>query len=281
MSPRPFAQVDVFTAEGYRGNPVAVVGDADGLDDRQMQRFANWTNLSETTFLLAPTVPGADYRVRIFTPSRELPFAGHPTLGTAHVWLEAHPEAAGRERIVQECAAGSIAVQRDGPGRLAFAAPPRTRSGPVDEALVRRIAGLLGLEREAIVDAEWVVNGPEWVAVLLGSAAEVLALTPGTLTDLEIGVAGPHPAGAEVALEVRGFYPQSGATAEDPVTGSLNAGLAQWLLGCGRLRAPYVAAQGTALGRRGRVHVSQGAGADATIWIGGGTVTCVSGTVEL
>jgi PhzF family phenazine biosynthesis protein len=275
---RPFRQVDVFTTQAYSGNPVAVVLDADDLDETQMQRFAHWTNLSETTFLLAPTVAGADYRVRIFTPSLELPFAGHPTLGTAHVWLAHHPQAADRERLVQECAAGLIPLRRDG-GRLAFAAPPRTRSGPVDEALVARIARLLNIDRAAIVDAEWAVNGPPWVAVLLRSAQEVLALRPGFVEDLDIGVVGPHSDGSPTAFEVRAFYPQNGATAEDPVTGSLNAGLAQWLLGSGRATAPYVAAQGTALGRRGRVHVDQDA--DGTIWIGGGTVTCVSGEVAL
>jgi PhzF family phenazine biosynthesis protein len=277
---RPFRQVDVFTTDPYRGNPVAVVLDADDLDDEQMQEFANWTNLSETTFLLTPSAPGADYRVRIFTPSQELPFAGHPTLGTAHVWLQTHPEAAGRDWLVQECAAGLIELRRDvtGSGGLAFAAPPRTRSGPVGEELVVHLAELLGIAREAIIDAEWAVNGPGWVAVLLGSAAEVLALAPG-LVDGDIGVVGPHPAGHETAFEVRAFYPQNGATAEDPVTGSLNAGVAQWLLGSGRATAPYVAAQGTALGRRGRVQVSQDP--DGTIWIGGGTVTCVNGDVAL
>jgi PhzF family phenazine biosynthesis protein len=277
---RPVRQVDVFTTEPYRGNPVAVVLEADGLDDATMQRFANWTNLSETTFLLEPTVAGADYRVRIFTPTQELPFAGHPTLGTAHAWLETHPEAGGRDRLVQECAAGLIALRRDlqGDGSLAFAAPPRTRSGPVDEALVARIAAQLGIERAAILDAEWAVNGPTWIAILLGSAQEVLDLRPG-LVDADVGVVGPHPAGSPTAFEVRAFYPQNGATAEDPVTGSLNAGLAQWLLGSGRASAPYVAAQGTALGREGRVHVSLDP--DGTIWIGGGTVTCISGDVAL
>jgi PhzF family phenazine biosynthesis protein len=278
---RPFRQVDVFTTQAHAGNPVAVVHDADGLDDAAMQRFANWTNLSETTFLLRPTVAGADYRVRIFTPATELPFAGHPTLGSAHAWLEAHPLEAGRERFVQECAAGLVDLRRDpsADGRLAFAAPPRTRTGPVEEALIAHVAGVLRIDREAIVDAEWAVNGPPWMAVLLGSAEEVLALAPGPVGDLDIGVVGPWEPGADPAFEVRAFYPHNGATAEDPVTGSLNAALAQWLLGSGRATAPYVAAQGTALGRRGRVHVSRDE--DATIWIGGGTVTCVSGFAEL
>lgn len=273
---RPFAQVDVFTDAPYHGNPVAVVLDADGLSAEQMQRFAAWTNLSETTFVLRPTVAGADYRVRIFTPTRELPFAGHPTLGTCHAWLEHRPGQA-RGLLVQECAAGLISVRRNAAG-LAFAAPPRVRSGAVEEELIARIAGQLGIARAAILDAEWCANGPQWIAVLLDSAEAVLALAPG-LVDGDVGVVGPHPPGAAAAFEVRAFYPQHGATAEDPVTGSLNAALAQWLLASGQATAPYVAAQGTALGRRGRVHVTQDE--DATIWIGGGTVTCVKGEVVL
>jgi len=253
---RAFRQVDVFTDTPYLGNPVAVVLDADGLADADMQRFARWTNLSETTFVLPPTADGADYRVRIFTPSVELPFAGHPTLGTCHAWLEAGgtPRQAGT--AVQECAAGLIPV-RHAAGRLAFAAPPLLRSGPVDEPLVRHLAEVLGVDRGDIVDAEWADNGPGWVAVLLDSAEAVLALRPG-VTDLDVGVAGPYPPGSPQAFEVRAFTPKVGGTDEDPVTGSLNASLAQWLLGTGRATAPYVASQGTVLGRRGRVHISLG-----------------------
>jgi len=274
---RPFRQVDVFTDTPYRGNPVAVVLDAAGLADEEMQRFANWTNLSETTFVLPPADEGADYRVRIFTPLLELPFAGHPTLGTCHAWLERHPALGDRQRFVQECGAGLVEVRRT-PEGLAFAAPPLVRSGPVEESLVQHIASVLGIERADIVDAEWADNGPGWVAVLLESAERVLALEPGAV-DLDIGVAGPHPDAAPHAFEVRAFVPSSGSTVEDPVTGSLNASLAQWLLRTGRAGAPYVAAQGTALGRAGRVHLSQSP--DGTIWVGGGTVTCVTGEVEL
>jgi PhzF family phenazine biosynthesis protein len=274
---RPFAQVDVFTATAYAGNPVAVVLDADGLTTEQMQRVANWTNLSETTFVLPPTAPGADYRVRIFTPVLELPFAGHPTLGTCHAWLAAGRRPQGDGVVVQECGAGLVRVRRTGVG-LAFAAPPLVREGPVEEELVRRIATVLGIERAEIEDSQWVDNGPGWVAVLLRSAEAVLALRPGYV-DFDLGVVGPREPGSAEAFEVRAFFPKDGATVEDPVTGSLNASLAEWLLRTGRARAPYVASQGTALGRAGRVHIETDA--DGTIWVGGGTVTCVAGEVEL
>ena len=273
---RPFAQVDVFTKTPYAGNPVAVVLDGSGLTSEAMQRFANWTNPSETTFVLPPSDPAADYRVRIFTPSRELPFAGHPTLGTCHAWLT-HGGGASKDVIVQECEAGLIPVRRSG-DELAFAAPPLLRSGPVDEALVGRIAKLAGIERARILAAEWVVNGPEWIGILLADADEVLALRPGAM-DFDLGVVGPYPEGSPAAFEVRGFFPKDGATAEDPVTGSLNASLAQWLLASGRATAPYVASQGTVLGRAGRVHISTDA--DGAVWVGGGTVTCISGTVDI
>ena len=272
---RRFAQVDVFTDTPYAGNPVAVVLDGSGLDTEAMQRFASWTNLSETTFVLEPEDERADYRVRIFTPVAELPFAGHPTLGTCHAWLT------GREHdgdaIVQECAAGLVDVRRTD-GRLAFAAPPLVRWGEVDEKLIGEIAGVLGISRAEILDAQWADNGPGWVAVLLEDADAVLAVRP-SYGELEIGVVGPHPADAGEAIEVRAFFPKAGALIEDPVTGSLNASLADWLLRTGRVSAPYVARQGTALGRAGRVHVTQDE--DGTIWVGGGTVTCVAGEVEL
>ena len=274
---RPFRQIDVFTTVPYRGNPVAVVLDARDLDSEQMQRFAHWTNLSETTFVLQPNDPAADYRLRIFTPVAELPFAGHPTLGTCHAWLSAGGVPKRDDLIVQECNAGLIPIRRTDDG-LAFAAPPLVRSGPVDEALVDEIAGVLGIERAAIVDSQWADNGPGWVAVLLEDADGVLALEP-RYTELDIGVVGPHPEGSPEAWEVRAFFPKDGAIVEDPVTGSLNASLAEWLLRTGRATAPYVASQGTVLGRAGRVHVSQDD--DGTIWIGGGTVTCVSGEVEI
>ncbi|TMR88140.1 PhzF family phenazine biosynthesis protein [Nonomuraea basaltis] len=274
---RAFTQVDVFTATPYHGNALAVVLDGEGLSTEQMQRFAAWTNLSETTFLLPPGTPEADYRVRIFTPATELPFAGHPTLGTCHAWLEAGgaPRQAGE--IVQECGAGLVRVRRTGEG-LAFQAPPLVRSGPVEEPLVERIAESLGIARNAMVAVEWADNGPGWVAVLLADAESVLALRPGTVP-VDVGVAGPYPEGAECAFEVRAFFPLQGATVEDPVTGSLNASLAQWLLREGRVKAPYVASQGTALGRSGRVHVSTDA--EENVWVGGAVVTCVTGQVEL
>ncbi len=274
---RTFRQVDVFTTAPYRGNPVAVVHDADGLTTEEMARFANWTNLSETTFLLRPTDPGADYRVRIFTPVAELPFAGHPTLGTCHAWLEVGGTPGGDDTIVQECQAGLIAIRR-GDGRLAFAAPPLVRSGAVEDEVLERVVEQLRIERDAVVDAEWVDNGPGWVAVWLRSVDEVLAIRPGPV-DLDIGVAGPQPPGSEAAIEVRAFFPKDGSTVEDPVTGSLNASLAGWLLRTGRVTSPYVASQGTVLGRAGRAFIDQDA--DGRIWVGGGTVTCVTGAVDL
>jgi PhzF family phenazine biosynthesis protein len=274
---RPFVEVDVFTADPYGGNPVAVVLDGSGLTTEEMQRFANWTNLSETTFVLPPRAAEADYEVRIFTPVAELPFAGHPTLGTCHAWLEASGAPADDDVVMQQCAAGLVAIRRTADG-LAFGAPPLVRSGPVEDDLVDQIASVLGIARAEIVDAQWADNGPGWVAVLLADADAVLALTPG-FANLDIGVVGPHPGGSECAFEVRAFFPKDDTLVEDPVTGSLNASLAEWLLRTGRATAPYVAAQGTALGRRGRVHISSDD--DGTIWVGGGTVTCVTGEVAL
>lgn len=272
---RRLNQVDVFSTTPYGGNPVAVVLDGEGLTTDEMQRFAHWMNLSETTFVLPPTTPDADYRVRIFTPVTEHPFAGHPTLGTCHAWLAA----CGKEPdvVVQECGAGLISVRRTATG-LAFAAPPLIRSGPVEESLVQQIASALGIERGEIVDAQWADNGPGWVAVLLADADAVLALRP-RYADLSLGLVGPYPEGSPQAFEVRAFAPRDGSMMEDPVTGSLNASLAEWLLRTGRARAPYVASQGTTLGRSGRIHISRDE--DGTIWVGGGTVTCVTGEVEL
>ncbi|HEY2719712.1 MAG TPA: PhzF family phenazine biosynthesis protein [Solirubrobacteraceae bacterium] len=272
---RRYCVIDVFTSTPYLGNPVAVVLDGSGLSTEQMQRFAAWTNLSETTFVLPATTPEADYFARIFTPVLELPFAGHPTLGTCHAWLQARGE--GESRVVQQCAAGLVPLRASSDG-IAFAAPPLLREGPVQEQLLARIAGVLNIERSQILDAEWVDNGPGWVAVLLEDAEAVLALRPG-FVDVDLGVVGPYPPGAPEAFEVRAFFPKDGMTVEDPVTGSLNASLAPWLLRTGRAATPYVVSQGTALGRRGRVHVSRDD--DGTIWVGGGTVTCVSGQVEL
>lgn len=282
---RRFAQVDVFTASPYRGNPVAVVLDAEGLTTDEMARFTQWTNLSEATFVLPPAQPAADYRVRIFCPAsgatpevaRELPFAGHPTLGTCHAWLMSGGAPRCADMVVQECLAGLVRVRRGLDG-LAFAAPPVIRSGPVDEPLVQHIASLLRIDRDDIMDAAWCDNGPGWVAVLLRTAEAVLALAPGPV-DIDLGVVGPYPDESPAAFEVRAFFPKQGTTAEDPVTGSLNASLAQWLIGSERARAPYIVRQGSVLGRAGRVHISQDA--DGTIWVGGGTITCVSGHVEL
>lgn len=274
---RAFRQVDVFTAEPLLGNPVAVVHDADGLSDEQMQAFARWTNLSETTFLLTPQDPAADYRLRIFTPATELPFAGHPTLGSAHAWLEAGGVPAG-ERLVQECGVGLVELRRDG-GRLAFAAPALIRSGPVEDDLVEQIVTALGITRADVLDIAWADNGPGWVGLRMASAEQVLALTPSyAALPVDVGVVGPHREGAECAVEVRAFVPHAAGITEDPVTGSLNASLAQWLAG-DVLPASYVAAQGTVLGRRGRVHVETAE--DGTIWVGGDTLSTVHGRVTL
>lgn len=291
---RPFSQVDVFTAVPYRGNPVAVVHDGSGLSDEELQRFARWTNLSETTFLLPPTDPAADYRVRIFTTTAELPFAGHPTIGTCHAWLAAGGVPKTDGVIVQECGVGLVTL-RQNDGRLAFAAPGLLRSGPVSEEDVSKVCRVLQVGRSEIVDAQWADNGPGWIAVLLESADAVLALSPdfgaeeaydiGVVGPYPIGVAGPHKIGVagphdegDVALEVRAFFRSGGQAAEDPVTGSLNAALAQWFLSSGRLASPYIAAQGTAIGRAGRVWVEE---ADGEVWVGGDAVTCIEGTVEI
>lgn len=274
---RRFLQVDVFGAGPYFGNPLAVVLDAEGLDDAALQRFAQWTNLSETTFVLPTTNADADYRVRIFTPTGELPFAGHPTLGTCHAWLRDGGQPASSDHIVQECGAGLVRIRQTNNG-LAFAAPALVRSGDVEPALISRIATMLRIDEAKIVGSQWVDNGPGWVAVLLRDAQAVLELTPGDV-DIDLGVAGLYPESSDMAVEVRSFFPVNGATVEDPVTGSLNASLAQWLLATERLRAPYTASQGTVLGRKGRVNISQDD--EGTIWVAGNTVTCIDGTVDL
>jgi len=282
---RRFHQLDVFSAVPLRGNPLAVVHAAQGLDDVTLAAFARWTNLSETSFLLPPTEPaaagaaGADYRVRIFTPGGELPFAGHPTLGSCHAWLAAGGVPQNADFVVQECGVGLVRVRRQGQ-RLAFAAPPLRRTGPLEAALVQRIASGLGLTASDIVLHQWVDNGPGWCAVMLKSAAQVLAVTPDSslLGDIKLGLVGPHPARAHAAFEVRAFFPVPAGLIEDPVTGSLNASLAQWLIGAGLAPASYVAAQGTALGRAGRVFVDQD-GVD--IWIGGDVCVCIDGSVSL
>lgn len=285
---RAFRQVDVFTDRAYAGNPLAVVLDGEGLSTGDMQAFADWTNLSETTFLLPPDTPQADYRVRIFSPGRELAFAGHPTLGSCHAWLAAGGRPMG-EVIIQQCEAGLIPIRRAA-GRLWFAAPPRLRSGPLPPEEVDRIARGLHLTIDDIVAHAWCDNGPRWRGVMLRSAEQVLALNPdaGTLAGLDLGVIGaqgkvgvvaPVGAGSDFNFEVRAFFTAGGALREDPVTGSLNAALAQWLIGEARAPARYVARQGTALGRNGRVHIEQ---VDTeTVWVGGDCADCISGDVML
>jgi len=275
-----FKQVDVFSRVALKGNPVAVVLNADGLSDAQMADFARWTNLSETTFVLRPQDPQADYRLRIFTTLRELPFAGHPTLGSCHAWLEAGGQPKGRE-VIQECGAGLITIRRDAE-QLAFKAPPLLRSGPVEEALIQRICAGLRIEPQAVVRASWVDNGPGWVAVMLRDRAQVLALEPDypQLLGLALGVIVPWGSakdGDDAHFEVRAFIAGDGMQ-EDPVTGSLNAGLAQWLMAQGLAPARYTVSQGTAMGRAGRVAIER-VGDD--IWVGGAAVTCLSGHLTL
>lgn len=278
MALRRFHQLDVFTAVPLRGNPLAVVHDAAGLTEATMADFARWTNLSETTFLLPPTDAEADYRVRIFTPGGELPFAGHPTLGSCHAWLAAGGVPRQGDVVVQECGVGLVRVRRRG-ARLAFAAPPLRRSGPLEAALRERIAAVLGVLPDDILQHQWVDNGPGWCAVMLRSAAQVLAVRPdwAKMNGLKLGVVGAQPAGQDTLFEVRAFVPGLGVP-EDPVTGSLNAGLAQWLIGAGLAPTRYVAAQGAALGRAGRVHVEQ---LGDTVWVGGDVAGCIEGTVDL
>ena len=276
---RRYTEVDVFTDAPLLGNPLAVVHDAQGLSDEQMQAFARWTNLSETTFLLPPTDATADYRVRIFTPHRELPFAGHPTLGSCHAWLEAGGTPRHGDTVVQQCAAGLIRVRRSG-ARLAFAAPPRLRTGVLEDETLAKIRIALGLQPSDILGHQWVDNGPGWCAVQLASADVVLGLAPDwlALRGLKLGVVGAHAAGSSDAqFEVRALIGE-GPGYEDPVTGSLNASLAQWLIGSGVAPDRYIAAQGAKLQRAGRVHVAR---EGDTIWIGGGSVSCVRGELAL
>jgi PhzF family phenazine biosynthesis protein len=278
---RRFTQVDVFTDTLMFGNPVAVVHDAEGLTDDDMAAFARWTNLSETTFLLPPTDERADYRLRIFTPGGELPFAGHPTLGSARAWLEAGNAPRSPEGIVQECGAGLVTIRQDG-DRLAFAAPPLVREGPVDIAVMAQITRALGIDPDVIEAANWVDNGPGWIGLLLLGAEDVLELKPnfGLLGDLAVGVIGPYDTasgGGDVpTYETRAFVPGL-SVPEDPVTGSLAAGFATWLIGDRLAPDRYLVHQGTALGRRGRIHVRR----DEGIWIGGATVVGITGTVAL
>jgi PhzF family phenazine biosynthesis protein len=307
---RAFKQVDVFTAVPYLGNPLAVVLDGSGLSTEGMQHFAQWTNLSETTFVLPPSpeaaAKGADYRVRIFTPGGELPFAGHPTLGTCHAWLASGGTPRRAEQLVQECGIGLVSIARAGT-RLAFAAPPMQRSTPSPEHLAQVIAAL-GLQPAQVLAAQHLDNGPQWLGLLLDSMQTVLDVRPNhvALKELgqKVGLAGMEPAQAAPQLiartnrearafgersasqshdeaptmEVRAFASPLGVN-EDPVTGSLNASLAQWLIAEGHAPASYLAAQGACLGRAGRVHIRQDG--DGQVWVGGDTVTCISGIVTL
>jgi PhzF family phenazine biosynthesis protein len=284
---RPFKQVDVFTDQPLYGNPLAVVFNGQGIDTEVMQRFTDWTNLSECTFLAEPTHPDADYAVRIFCPGRELPFAGHPTLGSCHAWLQAGGSPK-KDVIIQECGVGLVRIQRDD-GRLSFAAPPLRKSGPLSEPDVARIAKGLGIVREDIVAHAWCDNGPNWRGVMLRSAEQVLSIKPDAtvLVGLDVGVVGPRgkvgilgpqAAAHDTQFEVRAFFPGNTGLAEDPVTGSLNAAMAQWLIGDGLAPQSYVVSQGTALNRKGRVFVNQ-SGED--IWIGGHCVTVLEGVANL
>lgn len=272
---RAFAQVDVFSSEPFRGNPVAVILDAEGLADQDMARIANWTNLSETTFVLPPSDPRADYRLRIFTPARELPFAGHPTLGSAAAWLEAGGVPRSESTVVQECGAGLVNLRRGGQ-TLSFAAPDPIRTGDLDEGFVEQIASALRIDRAEILGHQWVDNGPGWAAVRLTSAQQVLDLEPdfSQIPDAKLGVLGSHPDESEHEFEIRAFVPGAGV-AEDPVTGSLNASVAQWLIASGLAPAKYTVTQGTALGRAGVVSISH---ENDEVWVGGSTTVCFRGT---
>jgi PhzF family phenazine biosynthesis protein len=275
-SPRRFSQVDVFTAVPLLGNPLAVVHDASGLSDAEMASLARWTNLSETTFLLPPRDPGADYWVRIFTPGGELPFAGHPTLGSCHAWLAAGGKSKRADVVVQECGVGLVRVKRDGK-RLAFAAPPLRKSGPVDADTQTQVRKALRISENDVRAMQWIDNGPGWIGVLLHDAQAVLAndRDRAAMGDLKLGIAGAYPAGAECAFEVRAF---SRTINEDPVTGSLNAGLALWLIAEGIAPKRYVASQGKALGRDGRIHVEQ---ADGDTWVGGDVCPVMEGSITI
>lgn len=278
MSTFKFTQVDVFTDQPLKGNPLAVVHGADSLSDVQMQAFARWTNLSETTFLLQPTDLAADYRVRIFTPGSELPFAGHPTLGSCHAWLQAGGTPRARGMVVQQCGAGLVRIRLNGE-RAAFAAPT-ARMGEVDDALLSATLAALGLRREQLRASQWLHIGPKWLGLLLDSAESVLAIEPdhAALKSLaDVGVVGPYAPGGECQFELRAFAPADGVP-EDPVTGSLNAGVAQWLIGAGLAPTRYLASQGQRLGRAGRVSIEQDG---HTVWVGGHSVSCVRGELTL
>ncbi len=277
----PFTLVDVFGAQPLTGNPLAVVHDAGALDTEQMLRITRWLNFSETTFLVPPTDPAADYQVRIFTPDRELPFAGHPTLGTCRAWLSSGGAARDPMAIVQQCGAGLVTVRRDGE-KLAFAAPPLLRDGPVDETKVAEVVDFLNIDRSIIVDIQWVDNGPGWIAVLLASAEAVLKVIPAARrpSRIDVGLVAPHAPDGPADFELRAFFTdQAGNVREDPVTGSLNASIAQWLFASGRATDSYVASQGTAIGRAGRIGISRDA--EGQVWVAGAADILSSGVFHL
>ena len=312
MKKRAFKQVDVFTSTPYLGNPVAVVLDGDGLTDLQMASFARWTNLSETTFVLAPVDPSADYRLRIFTPGGELPFAGHPTLGSCHAWLEAGGVAKSNTWMVQECAKGLISIRRDADrGSLAFAAPELKRSAP-SPVVLAQVAAALGITAAQVVAAQLLDNGPVWLGLLLDSPETVLKIMPNhqelVKLGVKVGVAAIYEQptsqliaranreaqafrpevnqavtaistpGTDPHLEVRAFAASIGIN-EDPVTGSLNASLAQWLMADGLMPTHYTAVQGVCVQRAGQINLQQDA--QAQVWVGGQSVTCIDGQVSL
>ena len=275
----PFAQVDVFSATPYLGNPVAVVLDADDVRDETMQRVARWTNLSETTFVLSPTTPAADYRLRIFTPGGELPFAGHPTLGSAHAWLEHGVKPRDARRIVQECGAGLVEV-RCGDGTLSFAAPPTRRSGDIEVEYLEQIVTAFGIDHSQVLSHQWVDNGPGWAVLRLASAREVLELEPdlSRIPTAMVGVIGAHPVGSEHTFEMRTFAPGVGV-AEDPACGSMNASVAQWLTRTGVVSGGYRVSQGRRLGRAADITIT--VDPDHRIWVGGNTNTLLQGVAVM
>jgi PhzF family phenazine biosynthesis protein len=298
LKTRPFVEVDVFANGPLTGNPLAVVLDGTDLTPKQMQAFANWTNFSETTFVLPPTKPEADYAVRIFTPTVELPFAGHPTLGTCHAFLRSGGGTKTRGRVVQECATGLIAIQQT-EDRLAFAAPPRRRSDPLEESELKFLATGLGLQRSDVIAGQWCDNGPGWRALLLNSHAALLKAKPDTKLLIDstqtnpalvlpeiglvaalpkLGLVAATPSITGVDFELRAFFPANDVYFEDPVTGSLNAAVAQWLIGTQIAPAQYVAAQGSQLGRNGRVFIER---EGLNVWVGGYCTTIVTGEVDL
>jgi len=276
---RSFAQVDVFSTLPFRGNPVAVVLDGTDLSDEQMQCLARWTNLSETTFVLPPTTEEADYRLRIFTPEDELPFAGHPTLGSACAWLDAGGTPRNAGRIVQECAAGLVTVRRD-EDTLSFAAPPRVRDGALDEAYLERLVAAFGITREQVVAHQWVDNGPGWAVLQLATAEEVLALEPdlALIPTAMVGAIGAHPEGSGHHFEMRTFAPGAGVP-EDPACGSMNAGVGQWLTSTGAAPSSYRVSQGARLGRAASIEIT--AEADGTVWVSGAATVCLRGSLVL